>query len=145
QQGCKELQSLSKKILGKTDSRNEFEILPNGLLVKRKTNKVGEDKLLLVVPKEFRERLQALCHEGASSHLGLTKTKDILSKYFFWSNCYKEIEEHVQSCDHCQHVGKPNDKKRAPMKLVLIIQEVFAKINVDAVGPLPITATVKNI
>ncbi|GBO46599.1 hypothetical protein AVEN_101109-1 [Araneus ventricosus] len=51
QQGCKELQSLSEKILGKTDSRNEFEILPNGLLVKRKTNKVGEDKLLLVVPK----------------------------------------------------------------------------------------------
>ncbi|GBN13699.1 hypothetical protein AVEN_161743-1 [Araneus ventricosus] len=30
QQGCKELQSLTKKILEKTDSRNEFEILPNG-------------------------------------------------------------------------------------------------------------------
>ncbi|GBL83953.1 hypothetical protein AVEN_100840-1 [Araneus ventricosus] len=144
-QGCKELQSLTKKILEKTDSRNEFEILPNGLLVKRKTNKVGEDKLLLVVPKEFRERLKALCHEGASSHLGVTKTKDILAKYFFWSNCYQEIEEYVRSCDHCQRVGKPNDKKRAPMKLVPIIQEVFAKINVDAVGPLPITASGKNI
>ncbi|GBM48414.1 Retrovirus-related Pol polyprotein from transposon 412 [Araneus ventricosus] len=144
QQGCKELQSLTKKILEKTDSRNEFEILPNGLLVKRKTNKVGEDKLLLVVPKEFRERLKALCHEGASSHLGVTKTKDILAKYFFWSNCFQEIEEYVRSCDHCQRVGKPNDKKRAPMKLVPIIQEVFAKINVDAVGPLPITASGKK-
>ncbi|GBL73340.1 hypothetical protein AVEN_159369-1 [Araneus ventricosus] len=116
QQGCKELQSLTKNKLGKTDSRNEFEILPNGLLVKRKTNKVGEDKLLLVVPKEFRERMKALCYEGASSHLGVTKTKDILAKYFFWSNCYQEIEEYVRSCDHCQRVGKPNDKKRAPMK-----------------------------
>ncbi|GBM41211.1 hypothetical protein AVEN_180517-1 [Araneus ventricosus] len=83
QQGCKELQSLTKKIIEKTDSRNEFEILPNGLMVKRKTNKVDEDKLLLVVPKEFRERLKALCHEGASSHLGITKTKDIIAKYFF--------------------------------------------------------------
>ncbi|GBM89329.1 hypothetical protein AVEN_120900-1 [Araneus ventricosus] len=91
QQGCKELQSLTKKILEEADSRNEFEILPNGLLVKRKTNKVGEDKLLLVVPKEFRERLKALCHEGASSHLGVTKTKDFLAKYFFWSNYYQEI------------------------------------------------------
>ncbi|GBM38952.1 hypothetical protein AVEN_271061-1 [Araneus ventricosus] len=144
QQSCKELQSLTKKILEKTDSRNEFEILPNGLLVKRKTNKVGEDKLLLVAHKEFRERLKALCHEGASSHLGVTKTKDILAKYFFWSNCYKEIEEYVRSCDHCQRVGKPNDKKRVPMKLVPIIQKVFAKINVDAVGPLPITASGKN-
>ncbi|GBL84249.1 hypothetical protein AVEN_86473-1 [Araneus ventricosus] len=143
QQGCKELQSLTKKILEKTDSRNEFEILPNGLLVKRKTNKVGEDKLLLVVPKQFRERLKALCHEGASSHLRVTKAKDILAKYFFWSNCFQEIEEYVRSCDHCQRVGKPNDKKRAPMKLVPIIQEVFAKINVDAVGPLPITASEK--
>ncbi|GBM19393.1 hypothetical protein AVEN_196019-1 [Araneus ventricosus] len=142
QQGCKELQSLTKKILEKTDSRNEFEILLNGLLVKRKTNKVGEDKLLLVVPKEFQERL---CHEGASSHLGITKTKDILAKYFFWSNCYEEIEDNVRSCYYCQRVGKPNDKKRAPMKLVPIIQEVFAKINVDAVGPLPITASGKNI
>ncbi|GBN99322.1 hypothetical protein AVEN_212760-1 [Araneus ventricosus] len=83
QQGCKELQSLTKKIIEKTYSRNEFEILPNGLMVKRKTNKVDEDKLLLVVPKEFRDRLKALCHEGASSHLGITKTKDIIAKYFF--------------------------------------------------------------
>ncbi|GBM30441.1 Retrovirus-related Pol polyprotein from transposon 412 [Araneus ventricosus] len=137
-------EEFEEKILEKTDSRNEFEILPNGLLVKRKTNKVGEDKLLLVVPKEFRERLKALCHEGASSHLGVTKTKDIFAKYFFWASCYKEIEEYVRSCDHCQRVGKPNDKKRAPMKLVPIIQEVFAKINVDAVGPLPITASGKK-
>ncbi|GBM74616.1 hypothetical protein AVEN_28718-1 [Araneus ventricosus] len=98
-----------------------------------------------LVPKEFRERLKAVCHEDASSHLGVTKTKDILAKYFFWSNCYKEIEEYVRISDHCQRVGKPNDKKRAPMKLAPMIQEVFAKINVDAVGPLPISASGKNI
>ncbi|CAL1300126.1 unnamed protein product [Larinioides sclopetarius] len=37
QQSCKELLSLTKKILEKADSKNEFEILRNGLLVKRKT------------------------------------------------------------------------------------------------------------
>ncbi|GBN68010.1 hypothetical protein AVEN_64475-1 [Araneus ventricosus] len=90
QYGCKELQALAKKKLEKTDARNEFEILPNGLLVKMKTNKVSVYKRLLLVTKELRKRLKALCYEGALSHFGVTKTKDILAKYFFWSNCYKE-------------------------------------------------------
>ncbi|GFT11858.1 retrovirus-related Pol polyprotein from transposon 17.6 [Trichonephila clavipes] len=36
--------------------------------------------------------------------------------------------------------GKPNDKKKAPLKLVPVIQEVFTKLNIDACGPLPITS-----
>ncbi|KAF8796924.1 hypothetical protein HNY73_001252 [Argiope bruennichi] len=113
QQSCKELQSLTKKILEKIESEKEFKILPNGLLVKKKFNKIGDDVLLLVVPKEFRERLKNLCHEGISCHLGVTKTKNNLIKFFFWANCYKEIEEFVRCCDHYQRVGKSNDKKRA--------------------------------
>ncbi|GFY29348.1 retrovirus-related Pol polyprotein from transposon 17.6 [Trichonephila clavipes] len=38
----------------------------------------------------------------------------------------------------CQRAGKPNDKKKAPLKLVPVIQEVFTKLNIDACGPLPI-------
>ncbi|KAF8773121.1 Retrovirus-related Pol polyprotein like [Argiope bruennichi] len=112
--------------------------------LKKKVNKVGDDAILLVVPKEVRERLETLCHEGTSNHVGVTKTKDNFVKFFFWSNCYKEMEEFVRCCDHCQQVGKPNDKKRAPMNLVPIIKEVFGKINVDAVGPLPIAASGKR-
>ncbi|GFT38484.1 retrovirus-related Pol polyprotein from transposon 297 [Trichonephila clavipes] len=40
----------------------------------------------------------------------------------------------------CQRAGKPNDKKKAPLKLVPVIQEVFTKLNIDACGPLPITS-----
>ncbi|GFU79977.1 retrovirus-related Pol polyprotein from transposon 412 [Trichonephila clavipes] len=43
-------------------------------------------------------------------------------------------------CDQCQRAGKPNDKKKAPLKLVPVIQEVFTKLNIDACGPLPITS-----
>ncbi|CAL1289723.1 unnamed protein product [Larinioides sclopetarius] len=49
------------------------------------------------------------------------------------------MEEYVKTCDKCQRVGKANEKKKAPMKLVPIIPEVFSKINVDACGPLPTT------
>lgn len=81
----------------------------------------------------------ALCHEGVSDHVGTTKTKDRVLRYFFWPNVFKEIENYVQNCDSCQKIGTPGDKKRAPLKIVPIIKEVFSKLNVDACGPLPIT------
>ncbi|GFS61201.1 hypothetical protein TNCV_3104631 [Trichonephila clavipes] len=50
-----------------------------------------------------------------------------------------DVEEFVKTCDSCQQVGKPRDKAKAPLKLVPIISEVFSKINIDAVGPLPVS------
>ncbi|GFV80057.1 retrovirus-related Pol polyprotein from transposon 412 [Trichonephila clavipes] len=50
-----------------------------------------------------------------------------------------DVEEFVKTCDSCQRVGKPRDKAKAPLKLVPIISEVFSKINIDAVGPLPVS------
>ncbi|KAG8182162.1 hypothetical protein JTE90_017116 [Oedothorax gibbosus] len=108
-------------------------------------DKTGVERRLLVVPKKYRNDLKAFCHEGTSGHLGVTKTKDIFSRHFFWPQCYKEIEDYVRSCDRCQRVGKPFDKKKAPMKIVPVIQEVFSKINVDACGPLPVTPSGKKI
>ncbi|GFV99617.1 retrovirus-related Pol polyprotein from transposon 412 [Trichonephila clavipes] len=51
----------------------------------------------------------------------------------------KDVDEFVKTCDSCQRVGKPRDKAKAPLKLVPIISEVFSKINIDAVGPLPVS------
>ncbi|GFU21898.1 retrovirus-related Pol polyprotein from transposon 17.6 [Trichonephila clavipes] len=51
----------------------------------------------------------------------------------------KDVEEFVKTCDSCQRVGKSRDKAKAPLKLVPIILEVFSKINIDAVGPLPVS------
>ncbi|GFX17711.1 retrovirus-related Pol polyprotein from transposon 17.6 [Trichonephila clavipes] len=50
------------------------------------------------------------------------------------------MEQFVKICDQCQRAGKPNDKKKGPLKLVPVIQEVFTKLNIDACGPLPITS-----
>ncbi|GFX84606.1 retrovirus-related Pol polyprotein from transposon 412 [Trichonephila clavipes] len=55
------------------------------------------------------------------------------------SNERGDVEEFVKTCDSCQRVGKPRDKAKAPLKLVPIISEVFSKINIDAVGPLPVS------
>ncbi|GFT26253.1 hypothetical protein TNCV_3336321 [Trichonephila clavipes] len=34
------------------------------------------------------------------------------------------MEQFVKTCDQCQRAGKPNDKKKAPLKLVPVIQEI---------------------
>ncbi|GFV84213.1 retrovirus-related Pol polyprotein from transposon 17.6 [Trichonephila clavipes] len=51
----------------------------------------------------------------------------------------KDVEEFVKTCDSCQRVGKQRDKAKESLKLVPIISEVFSKINIDAVGPLPVS------
>ncbi|GBN28584.1 Retrovirus-related Pol polyprotein from transposon 412 [Araneus ventricosus] len=86
-------------------------------------------------PNDFKIKENGI----TSGHLGIVKTKDRLARYFYWPNCYKEIEEYVKTCDPCQRVGKSNDKTKSPLTLVPIISEVFSKINFDACGPLPTT------
>ncbi|GFU86027.1 retrovirus-related Pol polyprotein from transposon 17.6 [Trichonephila clavipes] len=97
-------------------------------------------KFKLIVKLELRDPIKSLCHEGTSAHLGITKSKDKFNRYFYWPNCYRDMERFVKTCDQCQRAGKPNDKKKAPLKLVPVIQEVFTKLNIDACGPLPITS-----
>ncbi|GFY51365.1 retrovirus-related Pol polyprotein from transposon 412 [Trichonephila inaurata madagascariensis] len=75
-------------------------------------------------------------HEGTSGHLGVTKTKNRIARYFYWPQCYKEI------CDSCQRSGKENDHKKAPMQLVPVISEVFSQ-NLKIPGP-PFHYTYRN-
>ncbi|GFX77512.1 retrovirus-related Pol polyprotein from transposon 297 [Trichonephila clavipes] len=95
---------------------------------------------LIVVPEGLHDAIKSLCHEGTSAHLGITKSKDKLNRYFYWPNCYRDMEQFVKTCDQCQRAGKPIDKKNAPLKLVPVIQEVFTKLNIDACRPFPITS-----
>ncbi|GFT08213.1 retrovirus-related Pol polyprotein from transposon 412 [Trichonephila clavipes] len=73
-------------------------------------------------------------HKAAAAHLGVTKT-NVIFKTFYWRKCFSDVEDFVKTCDKCQRVGKPQDKKKATLKIV----EIFTKINIDASGSLPMT------
>ncbi|GFX49800.1 retrovirus-related Pol polyprotein from transposon 17.6 [Trichonephila clavipes] len=105
--------------------------LEKELLVKNREDKLGNVVKLIVVQEELRDPIKSLCHDRTSAHLGITKSKDKLNRYFYWPNCYRDMERFVKTCDQCQRAGKPNDKKKAPLKLVPVIQEVFTKLNID--------------
>ncbi|GBL94043.1 Retrovirus-related Pol polyprotein from transposon 412 [Araneus ventricosus] len=121
---------------GRKSNNVEFEI-ENEILFRKVKDHRGEIRKQVVVPSKLRVEILKLCHEGVASHLGTTKTKDKLLRYYFWPNVIKDTEEFVRTCHPCQKVGKPGETKKAPLKLVPIISEVFAKLNVDLVGPLP--------
>ncbi|GFT57854.1 retrovirus-related Pol polyprotein from transposon 412 [Trichonephila clavipes] len=142
QQKSEELAPLIQKIeKGMNNEASDYSLTKGKLLIKSRKNKNGDIRQLLVIPEKFRSSILKMGHEGTSGHLGVAKTKSWIARYFYWPQCYKEIEEFVKTCDPCQRVGKANDQKKAPMQLVPVISEVFSKLNVDAVGPLPTTPT----
>ncbi|GBM36421.1 hypothetical protein AVEN_234806-1 [Araneus ventricosus] len=133
QRGCSTLQAFFLQAeRGNSDFRVE-----EGTLFRESKDHYGNISLQVVIPQVYRDKILALSHEGTSSHIGVRKTKDRLLKHYFWPNCIKEIEGYDRSCDPCKRMGKGNEKVKAPLKLVPIITEVFSKMNIDAVGPLP--------
>ncbi|GBL83932.1 Uncharacterized protein K02A2.6, partial [Araneus ventricosus] len=121
------------------EGKGEF-VKKGDLLFRKNKDHFGNANLQLVIPADLRNEILELCHESTSAHLSVTKTKDRLLRHYFWPNCVKDTENYVRSCDPCQRIGKAREKGKAPLKLVPIITEIFSKINIDAVGPLPISA-----
>ncbi|GFW96179.1 gypsy retrotransposon integrase-like protein 1 [Trichonephila clavipes] len=140
QKHSEDIKSLYEQAASQVQVTNQVYSLEKELLVKNREDKLGNVVKLIVVPEGLRDPIKSLCHEGTSAHLGITKSKDKLNRYFYWPNCYRDMEQFVKTSDQCQRAGKPNDKKKAPLKLVPVIQEVFTKLNIDACGPLPITS-----
>lgn len=138
QNKSEELKPLFAEAKKKTSKKNKY-VIEEKLLFFLKTDKRGTERKLLVVPEKFREQLKKFCHESTVAHLGATKTKDALFKTFYWPNCYNDVDIYVKTCDECQRVGKPKEKKKAPLKLVPVISEILTKLNVDACGPLPVS------
>ncbi|GFW65858.1 retrovirus-related Pol polyprotein from transposon 17.6 [Trichonephila clavipes] len=145
QKNSEEIKPLYEQAASQVQVTNQVYSLEKELLVKNREDKLGNVVKLIVVPEGLRDPIKSLCHEGTSAHLGITKSKDKLNRYFYWPNCYRDMEQFVKTCDQCQRAGKPNDKKKAPLKLVPVIQEVFTKLNIDACGPLPITSKRESI
>ncbi|GFX93758.1 retrovirus-related Pol polyprotein from transposon 412 [Trichonephila clavipes] len=133
-----ELKTLFEEAKSGYSKKNHY-IVENNLLFFQKEDKDDTIRKCLVVPEKYRKNLMTIGHEAAAAHLGVTKTKDAIFKTFYWPKCFSDVEDFVKTCDKCQRVGKPQDKKKAPTKKVPVITEIFTKINIDASGPLPMT------
>ncbi|GFT34622.1 retrovirus-related Pol polyprotein from transposon 412 [Trichonephila clavipes] len=117
QKNSEEIKPLYEQAASQVQVTNQVYSLEKELLVKNREDKLGNVVKLIVVPEGLRDPIKSLCHEGTSAHLGITKSKDKLNRYFYWPNCYRDMEQFVKTCDQCQRAGKPNDKKESSTKI----------------------------
>lgn len=121
---------------GKSEKNTEF-IVEKDLLFRVTKDHRGNARRQLILPTSLRKEILSLCHDGIGAHMGCTKTKDKILRHYFWPGAIKDIEYYVKTCDPCQRIDKGGEVKKAPLKLVPVIQEIFTRINCDLVGPLP--------
>ena len=101
----------------------------------QKEKEMGVDQIVL--PKICRRSILRIAHTlPTAGHLGQKKTAERILKRFYWPTLYKDVADFCRSCDKCQ---KSTHRKvpKAPMIPVPAVEEPFARIAMDIVGPLP--------
>ena len=91
----------------------------------------------LVVPTQCRKTILNLAHSiPLSGHLGKEKTTRQILQHFYWPTLYRDVAEYCRSCGACQKTSHRRPPK-APLVPLPIIDELFSRIAMDIVGPLP--------
>ena len=72
-------------------------------------------------------------------HLATKKTYDRVTSNFFWPGAYDDLSRYCQSCDICQRTIPKGRCGKTPLVAMPIIDEPFARVAIDLVGPLPMS------
>lgn len=101
--------------------------------------KVGNDRLMLVVPKNMREELVRAFHDGPiAGHPGQSRTLWAISQKFWWPKMYTEVMKYVRTCDTCNE-KKPGRMKKTGKLHPIIATRPMEIMGIDILGPLTVT------
>lgn len=117
------------------ESENEIEEFSDEEI---NNNKLDSSIQQLNTKEEIEEVLDKYHNSLLGGHQGVKKTYDKIKKDFCWKGMSKDISEFVSKCIICQK-NKSKKSTKMPMMITKISEEVFDKIYIDIVGPLPIT------
>ncbi|GFW95161.1 retrovirus-related Pol polyprotein from transposon 17.6 [Trichonephila clavipes] len=113
QKNSEEIKTLYEQEASQVQVTNQGFSLEKELLVKNREDKLGNVVKLIVVPKGLHDPIKSLCHEETSAHLGIPKSNNKLNRYFYWPNCYRDMEEFVNTCDiSVRGLGSPMIKRK---------------------------------
>lgn len=94
----------------------------------------------IVIPSPYRAEILNMAHDNPlAGHLGVRKTYDRILRHFFWPGLKRDVSRYCRSCHMCQLAGKPNQTVPAPLYPVPVVCDLFERVLVDCVGPLPRT------
>ncbi|KAL5503401.1 hypothetical protein EMCRGX_G010343 [Ephydatia muelleri] len=113
--------------------RNNYKLEDGVLHYRKNITCEGKDDALwrvCVRSDEEKERILESCHAGVA---------DKISARFFWKNMYEDIKKYVKECDVCQRMNPKFVKSNAKLHPVPVRAQVWHKVGIDLIGPLPET------
>lgn len=97
----------------------------------------GEEYHQLVVPKEYRDNVLKLTHEGVmGGHMEVRKTTQRILMDIFWPGIQTRVKRFCQSCDSCQRTIPKGRVRPVPFGKMPLISTPFERVAVDIDGPL---------
>ncbi|XP_040075237.1 uncharacterized protein LOC120847507 [Ixodes scapularis] len=122
-------------VSGKSQESEFF--LHNCILYRRYKDSSQKQWKQLVVPKEFRQIVLKLAHEGImAGHQGTGKTTDRIREEFYWPGITADAKRFVKLCDICQRTIPKHLVIRAPLENMPIISTPFHRVGIDIIGPI---------
>lgn len=91
----------------------------------------------LVLPQQCRETVLQLAHKvPLAGHMDKTKTARRILQRFYWPSLFKDVADYCRCCPECQKCSTRKES-RAPLVPLPSVEELFKRIAMDIVGPLP--------
>ena len=79
--------------------------------------------------------------QSTGGHLGINKTRECVTKRYFWSKVKEDVSDFINRCHKCQVAKKTKlQKATAKMHPVHVPNKVWTQIGIDMVTGLPETA-----
>jgi transposase InsO family protein len=114
-------------------------------LVKRGLHWWHENALVVCPSGTLREELLNGFHKAPySGHLGITKTKKAIERWFWWPELRKDVINYVKSCDSCQRNKSHNLKPAGLMQPLDIPAGNWESVSMDFITGLPKTKDGKD-
>lgn len=137
--------SFYKEVTSELEASDEdlgFKLDSRGLLFHTAS---GEHKLYVPDVPSLRTRVLREAHDSTiSGHLGYKKTKEQVSRHFWWPTLIKDVSCYVATCDACQRHKSVNQR---PMGLLRPLPHPGGKwevVTIDEIIGLPTTRSGNN-
>ena len=102
--------------------------------LKLKTNKIVNDKKLLVIPKGLHAEIVKRTHEKGL--FGVRKTKELISKDRYIPKLEEKIQKHIQNCIPCIVTNRKLGKQEGELHPIHKEAEPLHTYHVDHLWPL---------
>jgi len=92
----------------------------------------------LWIPQSLTHSLKERAHsDPKAAHGMMTKTLEILRRYFYWPGITIQVREYVRGCEVCKESKAPNFRMQVGIGRRVETERPFPKLYIDFLGKYP--------